>query len=232
MGYTYPMADPHVIPQPNLFDFSDSAAGVVELFPNVWIAMEELTSSNVEDRKAGLKRLISVNAHKLSPLVAYVLATCLTDPKIEFRYEIVQALGGLFFPDNSIETSDQVKQSLKFYLSQMRRRRVYALLQVADYHPSSETNVAVLLKACSHAGGTLSDIFLDRKIPVEIRRQAINFAGIVGFLDAVPALEKLAGRLEARISGQKSMPFAPPIDSNEKSLLPAVQSVLSILSFP
>lgn len=227
------MLDPPKISQPQLFDFSDSTGGMVELFPAVWTALEFLISPEINKRQGGLDQLLELNAHRLSPLVAYVLATCLLDSNMKFRFGVVQALGGLLVQEDSvITTSEAVYQCLKKYLSKMRRRSVYALIEVAEYYPSSLTQVASLLKACSHAGGTLSDIFSDRKIPIELRRQAINLAGIVGFLDVIPALERLAVRLESRMSGQKSMPFAPPVDFSERSLLPTVQTVLTILNSP
>jgi len=219
--------------QPELFDFSDSVPGVAELFPTVWTAAEKLTSADVKERGVGLDKLTELGAHRLSPLVAYLIATCLADPDIEFRYKVVQTIGGLLLRGEKYGIpTERVKQSLKYYLSKMRRRRIFALLQVAEFHPSVESSVVALLKNCSYAGETLSDIFLDRRIQLGVRRQAIHFSGMVGFLDAVPGLEKLASRLEARMSGQRSMPFAAPIDQNEKSLLPTVQTALTILNFP
>ena len=221
------------ISQPVLFDFADSATGVAELFPEVWSALEELTSPVVDIRIGALDRLIEIDAPRLSPLVAYVLATRLDDPDIEFRFRVVQALGDVLAPQNStVETPEMVRRHLKSYLSHMRRRNIFALLQVAEQKISSETNVAVLLNTCSYAGNALTNIFLDRKIPLPIRRQAIIYAGRVGFLDAIPALEKLADRLESRINGQSTMPFATPSDLDEKSLLPAVQTALRLLQTP
>ncbi len=219
--------------QPHLFDFSDSTTGVVELFPTVWGALERLVSSDLKNKYIGLEQLLELDAHRLSPLVAYIFATCLSDPDINFRFRIVQALGGMLLRENSTLTpSEEVFHNLKSYLSKMRRRRIYALLEVSEHHPSSVTDVAALIKACSYAGGTLADIFSDRKLPIELRRQAVNISGIVGFLEVIPALEKLALRLESRMSGQRAMPFAPPPDVSEKSLLPTVQTALTILNSP
>ena len=195
--------------------------------------MERIISPDVNKRLVGLDQLLVLGAHRLSPLVTYLLATYLSDPNMKFRFSVVQALGGLLSQeDSTIAPTDAVLRNLKTYLSRMRRRSVYALLEVAEYFPSSVTNVAALLKACSHAGGTLSDILSDRKIPIELRLQAINLSGIVGFLDVIPALERLAVRLEARMTGQRLMPFAPPADISEKRLLPTVQTALTILNSP
>ncbi len=218
------------ISQPSLFDFSDSSSGVVELFPAVWGALEGLTASDVDTRRDALERLLELDAPRLSPLVASVLATRLVDPDLGLRFRVVQALGEVLSPgDPAIGAPNAVRLHVKFYLSQMRRREVYALLQVADQYLAAESDIAALLNACSYAGVALADIVSDRKASLATRRQAINFIGRVGFIDAIPALEKLAERLESRMNGQKTMPFAPPSESDEKSLLPAVQAALALL---
>lgn len=220
------------IEQPPLFDLNGSVARVAELFPAIWIAMEQLISPNAGVRMAGLDQLIEMNAQHVSPLVNYTLASLLLDPDIHLRYKVVQTLGELMLKKYQTGSlTYQLRQGLKTHLSQMRRRNIYALLQVADYHRSAETQVAALLKGCSHAGKTLADIFADRRVPVNIRRQAINFSGIAGFLDTVPALEKLAARLETRMNGQRLMTFAPPSDDIEKTLLPTVQAALALLKY-
>jgi hypothetical protein len=45
-------------------------------------------------------------------------------------------------------------------------------------------------------------------------------------------LEKLAGRLEARVAGQEAMEFAPPKNSKDSSLLPIVNEALQTLRAP
>jgi hypothetical protein len=220
------------IRQQDQFDTNSNIGKVAESFPAIWIALEQLTSPNPTIREAGLDLLIDMKAHQVSPLVNYTLASLLEDPNIQIRFKVVQILGELMekkFKTGSLNF--RVRQGLTPYLSKMRQRNVFALLQVADYHRSAESGVAALLKGCSHAGRTLSDIFLDRKIPINIRRQAIIFSGIVGFLETVPALEKLATRLEARMNGQRLMSFAPPTDDLEKSLIPTIQTALALLNF-
>jgi len=220
-------------PQPVLFDFSDSATGVAELFPEVWGALEDLTSPEAALRSRALDCLLGIDAPKLSPLVAYVLTTRLSDPDFDIRFRVVQALGDVLAPqDPSENANEMVLQHIKSYISQMRRRSIFALLQVAEQNMSAESNVAALLNACSFAGNALADIFTDRKAPMPIRRQAIIFVGRVGFLDSIPALEKLVTRLETRMNGQSKMPFAPPGDSDERELLPVVQTALTILKTP
>jgi hypothetical protein len=38
--------------------------------------------------------------------------------------------------------------------------------------------------------------------------------------------------LAARLNGQSAMPFAPPTEADDKSLLPAVQTALTLLKTP
>lgn len=220
--------------QPNLFDFPASAVGVAELFPAAWAAMELLISSSLEERLTGFDQLMELDAHRVSPLIAYVLATRLEDPDIDLRAKVVGALGGLLYQGGGSNplTPPAVKQSIRSYLTHMRRRKVFALLQVAEYHPQTQSDVAAMFRSCSNAGKVLVDIFSDRRLSLEIRRQAIQFAGIVGFLEAVPRLERLAERLESRINGQRSIPFAPPVDPEEQSLLHVIQTALTQLNTP
>lgn len=173
---------------------------------------------------------MELDAPRLSPLVASILATRLVDPDFDLRFRVVRALGEVLSPSDPAKgTPEPVRLHVKFYLSHMRRREVYSLLQVADQYLAAESDVAALLNVCSYAGVALADIVSDRKASLATRRQAINFIGRVGFIDAIPALEKLAERLESRMNGQQTMPFAPPSESDEKALLPAVQAALALL---
>ncbi len=220
-------------PQPVLFDNKDTLTKSTELFPAAWAALERLISPDPNIRGNALDHLLALDAHRLSPVIAYTLATRLEDQDVEFRARIAHALGQLLTESQSgRQTPDSVRQGLKAYLSQMRRRKIFALLQVAALRADTESSIAALLNACSFAGASLSQIFLDRKLPLEIRRQAIIFSGRVGFLDTIPALERLASRLEARPNGQRAMSFAPPEMEDEKTLLSAVQTALRFLQAP
>jgi hypothetical protein len=227
------MMNPPSFFQPTLFDITDLTTEVAELFPAIWDALEKVASPDLDERYAGLDQLVEMDAHRASPLVVYVLATRLDDANLEFRAKVVQALGGLLSSGEAASnTPDEVKKTLKAYLSRMRQRRIYALLQVAEFQPSSQTHVAALLKGCSNAGKILADIFSDRKLGNEIRHQAINFVGIVGYLEAIPRLALLAERLESGANGQRSMSFAAPTDPEDLYLLPAVQTALMVLNSP
>ena len=218
--------------QPALFDFAETTTGAMELFPAVWSAVEDLAAPETRVRHSALHRLEALNAPRLSPLVTYMLATRLTDPDLGLRLKIIQILGNLFLPDEHGQPASEISlRYLSGYLGQMRTRAVYDLLEAAASN-NIEQQVARLLNASPYAANHLVDIMADRKNPLDVRRQAIHFIGLVGFLDALPALERLEVRLAARLSGQQSMPFAPPSSTDETALLPVVQKALALLKAP
>lgn len=219
--------------QLELFDLAATVEDVAELFPEIWQALEMVVSPEVETRYRGLEIIRKRNAERLSPLVAYVLATCLDDEDIDFRLKVVQAVGGLFISDvPGVLTSAEVIRIVKYFLGKMRQRNIFALLQVAEYQPSSREEVAKLLKACSYSGKIMADIFTDHKLPLEIRSQAIYFVGYLGFMETIPRLERLREKVEGRMNGQRSMPFVLKSGSEEINLLSNIRNSLVLLKSP
>ena len=146
---------------------------------------------------------------------------------------IIEVLGKVLTPDeNGFLAPEDVCNSLHLYLSGFRTRQIYALLQVSAEYYSLEEHVSRLLNACPFAGNHLIDILNDSKTAIDIRMQAAFMIGKVGYLYTLPALGKLSRRLEARISGQKAMDFAPQRNSIESSLLPVVKEALRTLRAP
>jgi hypothetical protein len=216
--------------QPALFEDIPETHGAVELFPAVWGAVEELAAPEAALRHMALERLDGMNAARLLPLAAYVVATRLGDPDLSFRCKAVTLLGKVLAPDaEGHPAQEAVIRYLSAYLSQMRTRSIYALLEAAEESYPTAPYIARLLNACPDAGSHLGDILSNRKMPLEIRKQAAYFIGEVGFLDAIPALERLETRLASRLNGQQSMAFAPPASGDETELLPAVQRALDYL---
>jgi hypothetical protein len=221
------------ITQPALFEHLEASTGEIELFPAVWRAAEDLANSDVKIRLEALTTLSNMNAPRLSPLVTYLIATRLADPDLEMRYQVAMVLGDLFTPDEDGRTVDEkVRQYLSTYLSQMRTRLVFSLLQVAEKYPNADSNIARLFNACPYAGEHLVEIFNDRTIVQNIRKKAIYFVGLVGYLDGIPALERLETRLETRLNGQQTMSFAQSSSVEEEELLPIVRQALSSLRAP
>lgn len=216
-------------PQLPLFTLEESM-GKVEVFPAVWLAIEDLTSPESGIKQQALERLQILNAPRFFPVVTYLLFTLITEQDLQLRKRIVQTLAEILAPDEQgLPAPDNVRNNLLLNLSQIRTRQIYALLQVIIEDDSLEKDVARLFDACPYAGNHLLDILGDYRMPLEVRKQAVNMIGRVGYLDAIPPLERLASRLATRLNGQQLMPFAPPPGSNEAELLPAVQASLEIL---
>jgi hypothetical protein len=228
----YPDFPQPISPQPQLFLLEESL-GTIELFPAVWSALEDLTKADAELRLNALEQLIELDAPRFSPVVSYILVTKITESILELRARIVEALAKVLTPDeNGFPAPEDVRNSLHLFLSGFRTRQIYALLQVSAEFNSLEDHVSRLLNACPFAGNHLIDILNDSKTPVGIRMQAAVMIGKVGYIYTLPALEKLAGRLEVRMSGQKAMDFAPQKNSKESSLLPVVNEAIRTLRAP
>jgi hypothetical protein len=191
------------IEQPDLIELNPCNSNKSEVLPVIWEALESLTSPELMKRIAGLGRIMKLDAVRQHPLVVYVLMTRLTEPDIELRTRIVQLLGGILDLDvrsrkKSALCFETVKKTLTASLSGMRTRQIFALLQVIEFDKSAEEAVSSLLSYCSFAGGHLAQILSNRTAPLSIRRQAAHFIGRIGYLDALPALERLVSRLESR----------------------------------
>jgi HEAT repeat protein len=217
--------------QPALFDFTHTSRGAVELFPAVWGAMEDLVAPKSSLRLSAIERLAQLGAPRLSGLVAYLLATRLTDPDLTVRTRIIRVLVEVFSPDEHSQLAPEaVKGVLSAYLSDLDPWSISCLVEASIFEPSAISHIARLLNYCPDAASHLVEILTDRKASFEKRRRAAELIGKVGYLEAVPALERLQGRLAARLRGQQSMPFAPPPTPDEAELLPIVEQALSLLS--
>ncbi len=222
--------EPLAVSQLTLFDFSDLATGLVELFPAVWNAAENLAGAEARQRLQALEILVKCGAVRLSPLIVYLVFTRITDPDLEVRKRVIQALHDVLVPDETGKHApDLVRQHLSAQFIRMRTREIYALLQVLADDPGMLAVVARLLFGNPYAGNHLAELAISRRAPLEIRRQAIRLIGEVGYLDALPALERIQMRLESRSSGQQAMPFAPLSGVDDLDLLPDVNRALATL---
>ena len=130
--------------QPPLFDLGDTSSGIVELFPEVWSALEGLGHPDEKRRQASLAYLAETGAYRLSPLVIYVMATRTTDPDMETRVEVVRLLGSVLSPDSKGNPAPEVvRHQLTTFLSQMRTRQIFALLQVLVDAPRLEADASL-----------------------------------------------------------------------------------------
>lgn len=219
--------------QPRLFNWDVVQAGMVELFPAVWSASEALTSPDADLRLEGLARLEEMNAAHYSPLVAYIVASRLVEPDLKIRARVIRLLGDVIQSNLADpEIDQQVHQHINAYLGQMQTRQILFVLQALAYDPTIATQVAIVMKECSRAGEYMAGILTDRQMPLIIRKHAIFLVGEIGYLEAIPSLEKLQTRLEVRAEGQQYMPFHVQEQSEENQLLPEVQKALLKLQAP
>lgn len=219
--------------QPTLFDLGESGQGTAEIFPAIWHLCEAAVSPDLSVRRAAVHQIVELEAGRLLPLVAYLLATRLTEADLDLRIEVVTALGEILLPDQEgVSPSEAVRQVLAAYLAGMRTRQIYALLQVLPDRPDLEKVVARFLNACPYAGNQLAEILSSRKVPLDIRRHAVRLIGLVGYLDAIPALERLLARLESRLNGQQAMSFAPVDMVEDAVLIPDIRRALAFLQSP
>jgi len=225
----YPATPQPIFHQSQLLLF-DESIGTVELFPTIWKSLEDLTQEDETMRAAALDQISDLDAARISPVVSYFLVTRIVDTNLDLRARVVEILSSvLTIDDNGFTSPEDVRNSLRLYLSSIRTRQIYALLQVSEKYPSLESCVALLLNASPFGGNQLIEILNERKSPLEIRKQAALMIGKVGYLYTLPALEKIAGRLETYLAGQKSMSFVTQSRSNEAELLPLVQEAINSL---
>lgn len=196
----------------------------------VWGAAEALTSPDLETRHGGLKQLVDQDAVRHYPLIAYLLISRLAEPDIALRAQVVEALADVVIPNGHGEPAEAPSfPVLTTHLMEMRTRQIYALLQVADFDKSSEAKVVGLLDYCSFAGGHLADILSNRMIPLTLRKQAAYFIGRMGYLDALPCLERAAAKLESRRNGTGELGRN---EEDDAALLFIIRSSLEILRAP
>jgi hypothetical protein len=213
-----------------LFDYGETVASIVELFPAVWQATEFLTYPDASARQRGIDLLLELGAQRVSPLVAYMVATCLNDTDIYIRRRVVFILAELVSIDpGSKPTPDMVRKVILNYLHHMNEATVYGLLEVAVTDEQAEKSIYHLFNACPYVGKYLGEILNQWKNPLPVRQKAIYFIGLVGYLEALPALERLFNRLESRQNGQFAMPFVPTSTTSDIDLLPHLRVAMTQL---
>lgn len=217
--------------QPNLISLElPETEALLELFPGVWQAVENLASGMVETRHKALETLLQSGAPRVSPLVAYVLSTRLFDPDIEFRKRIVEALANLMRRDaDGKYAADAVRSQVITALSYFDDRGLFSMLEVGLDQKDMMPHIEKLIKYSPRTGKFLKEMARDRTYPLGIREVAIRLIGRLGIVDALSELERVRNRIEMRQEGQRSMPFAPPSSTNEMNLLPEIQKAILAL---
>lgn len=221
------------ISQLPLFDISNPSTGAFELFPKIWAASEALTSPNPKIRIDGLVILDEYRAARFSSLICYLIYTRLGDPDIEVRKRVISSLVNVLRVDNEGNSApEMVYQNLKFHLSQLQEPTIYGLLETCEEEPDIECYVADLLRQSSHAGEYLSEIMNNRRYRLDVRIRATQLIGKIGFLEALPSIERAINKLEARVNGQQIFTFAYQDNNDENRLLPTLRVTYDLLTAP
>ena len=221
------------VTQPRLFSLGEASSGIAELFPEIWSATEDLSNPNPSVRRLALEYLEGSGAARISPLVVYIIATRLDDSDLEVRMRVVKILGEVLAPDTlGNRAPDMVISCLTHDLGNMRTRQVFAILQALVHQTELTQHIIRILNTCPFAGNHLMEMANSRKVPLDMRRKAIWLIGQIGYLEALPALERMQIRMETRLTGQQSMPFAPPMGVDDIELLEDVKSTISSLQSP
>ena len=214
-----------------LFVYGEPTANILEVLPAVWNATESLASPEPVTRHHGIDALVELGVQRASPLVAYMIATCLNDPDIHIRRRVVYILADMIIKDPVVSpTPDHVRKTVLNYLHNMGEKAIYGLLEVALMDPYVDKSIYHLFNACPQAGIHLGEILSHYKNPLPIRQRAIYFVGLVGFTEALPALERLLTRLEARSNEQYAMSFAPPANRADDDITPSLRIAIHQLS--
>lgn len=165
--------------------------------PEIWAVLEALIDPDPAKREKALADLAAVEGFQDHPLLLYLLMTRILDPDLEIRYDAIRIVGGILGSDiPGGDLSDSSFRILTDFTTRLEKSQLVKILEVADRYLAAEEAIVNLLKLCSYAGNTLDGIVNDRKLPVEIRQQAINFCGEVGFLSTATAIRNLILRIE------------------------------------
>jgi hypothetical protein len=214
-----------------LFVYGEPTENIADLLPVVWNATECLASADAITRQHGIDAILELGAQKVSPLVAYMIATRLADSDIYIRRRAIYILADLITwePGDRPEV-DSIRRSVTNYLRDMGEETVFRILEVAVMEAQAEKPIYHLLNACPSAGKYLGNMLTEWKNPLAIRQKAIYFVGLVGFMEVLPVLERLLDRLEARQSGQYTMSFAASSIRSDEDIMPYLRIAIDQMS--
>ena len=163
--------------------------------PDLWTTLENLIAPDPYLRDTALEELGHLEGYQEQPLLIYLLATRLLDPDLEVRFHAVLLFGNLLnFEPPAEGLPDESLKTLAEFTTHLEKEQLIKLLEVSVNYLAAEEPLVNILKLCSYAGKALGGIVNDRKLPVEIRQQAIYFCGEVGFLNTVTAIKNLIRR--------------------------------------
>jgi HEAT repeat protein len=213
-----------------LFSYGEPAENIAEMLPMIWEACEALVSQDATIRQHGIDALLEVGAQRGSTLVAYMIATLVNDPDIYIRRRVVYILADIITkPNDTKQTRDDIRMTVINYLRKMSETSIYGLLEVAVMDPQIENAIYRIFTTCPPAGKYLANIISEWNHPLLIRQKAIQMVGLVGYMEAFPALQRLLDRLEARHEGQYAMAFVPASIRSDEEIIPYLRDAIQQL---
>jgi hypothetical protein len=214
-----------------LFAYGEPTENNTEVLWVVWNATECLASPDVLTRQHGIDAILDLGAHKVSPLVAFMLATRLCDENIYIRRRVLFILADLItWEAGEQQVTDNIRMAVTHYLHDMSEETVFGLLEVAVMDAEAEKAVYRILNVCPFAGKYLGNVLTEWKNPLPIRQKAVHFIGMVGYMEMLPVLERLLDRFESRKSGQFSMSFAPSSTRSDEDIIPYLRIAINQMS--
>jgi hypothetical protein len=214
-----------------LFVYGEPTENIAEMLPVVWSATECLASADAITRQHGIDAILELGAQKVSPLVAFMIATRLGDKDIYIRRRVIYILGDLItWVPGDKQMADNIRKSITNYLHDIGEETILGILEVAVMDPQAEKPIYDLLNACPFAGRYLGDVLTEWKNPLAIRQKAIHFIGLVGYMEVLPVLERLLDRLEARQTGQYTMSFATSSIRSDEDIMPYLRIAIDHMS--
>jgi hypothetical protein len=124
---------------------------------------------------------------------------------------------------------EKVRAQIISTLSSLDISGLMALVEAVVWDENLVGYVSVLVNYVRKAGEMLQEIVTDRTLEIPVRTKAIFLIGQVGYVAALPELERIQNRIKTRQAGQDSMPFAPVQNKSEFDLLPALKRSIIIL---
>ena len=195
----------------------------------LWEMMERLIDPDPTLRGTALEEIQSLKDFGDQPLIIYLLTTRLTDPVLNIRHHAVQIVGGIVADDTfPNRLSNQSLQVLTAFTTQIEKNQLVKLLEVSVAFLAAEEPIVSILRLCSYAGKVLGGIVNDRKLPVEIRQQAIFFSGEVGFLSAKRAIRYLVQR-NRKAKARPGLISVRKKHLDEEALIPFAEAALGKL---
>jgi hypothetical protein len=214
-----------------LFVYGEPAENFFELLPMVWNATQALISPDPTTRSRGLDAVLEIGAHRASPLVAYLIATCIGDADLHIRRRAIYIVADLIRVEvGGIPAYEEIRNVIINYLHNAAEKLVYCLLEVDLIDPDCEISIYQIFNVYAMAGKYLGDILADGKNPMPIRQKAIHFVGWIGYAETLPTLKRLLDRLEGRRSEQYAMTFASRSRHLDDEIIPILRIAINRLT--